>query len=151
MNSPEIPEQLKVPRGEELIFKAHAVGVQIYLWQAGADGRSTWTFKAPQADLYDENGLAIGTHFAGPTWRLKDGSEVAGKVAAKADSPDPAAIPWLLLTVTGRLGSGALSRASSIHRVNTRGGQPPKAAGTSEGEEARVEYSADYYFYAPRL
>jgi hypothetical protein len=46
-----------------------------------------WTLKAPEADLFDANGRAIGRHYAGPTWELMDGSEVVGKFKARADAP----------------------------------------------------------------
>jgi Protein of unknown function (DUF3455) len=151
VNLPKVPEQLKPPKGEQLVFTAHAAGFQIYVWQTGPDGNSAWTLKAPQAELLDDSSTVIGTHFAGPSWRLNDGSMVVGRLAAKADSPDPAAIPWLLLSVTKREGNGALSQATSLQRIHTRGGQPPLAAGKTAGEEVKVSYSADYYFYAPRV
>jgi hypothetical protein len=41
---------------------------------------------------------------------------------------------------------------SSIQRVNTAGGAPPRGAcdDTHVGDEARVAFTADYYFYKPR-
>jgi Protein of unknown function (DUF3455) len=149
VNLPTVPEQLRPPAGEQLVFTAHARGFQIYRWQNGADGKDAWVLKAPQADLLDDNSTVIGTHFAGPSWKLNDGSMVVGRFAAKADSPDRAAIPWLLLSVTQREGNGVLSQATSIQRIHTRGGQPPWATGKTAGEEVKVSYSADYYFYAP--
>jgi hypothetical protein len=94
-----------------------------------------------------------GRHFGGPTWELNDGSQITGKMAAKADAPDPKAIPWLLVTVTGHSGSGKLSGVTSIQRVNTIGGLAPAAAEcTSQSREVEFKssYSADYYFYARR-
>ena len=90
----------------------------------------------------------IGRHFAGPTWRLNDGSEVTGKAAARVDSPDAGSIPWLLLTVTGHSGEGALSRVTDIQRIHTKGGVAPTGACT-QGAETKSSYTADYYFYAP--
>jgi hypothetical protein len=57
-----------------------------------------------------------------------DGSEVTGKAVAKVDSPDPNAIPWLLVTSTGHSGNGVLSRVTRIQRIHTRGGLAPPAA-----------------------
>ena len=34
-----------------------------------------------------------------------------------------------------------------IQRVNTTGGIAPAAPGTTVGEEARVPYTAEYFFY----
>ena len=132
---------------------ARATGFQIYVCRSGADGKPVWTLKAPEAGLFDEQGKPLGKHFGGPTWQLNDGSQVTGKMAAKADAPDPRAIPWLLLTVTGHSGSGKLSGVTSIQRVNTVGGLAPSAADcTSQSGEVEFKnsYSADYYFYAQK-
>ena len=132
---------------------ARATGFQIYVCWASADGKPSWTLKAPEAELFDEQGKSIGRHFGGPTWQLHDGSQITGKMAAKVDSPDPKAIPWLLLAVTGHSGSGKLSGVTSIQRVNTVAGLAPAAAEctSQNGEvEFKSSYSADYYFYAPR-
>src|SRR5579859_6525539 len=116
---PEVPAELKAPEGEEVVLRAHAEGVQIYSCTAAADGKYAWTLKAPKAQLFDEKGKLIGEHFAGPTWRLKDGSEVAGKASTKHDAPQANAVPWLLITVTGHKGNGALESITTIQRVNT--------------------------------
>ncbi len=151
--APEVPENLKVPAGERVFLHAHAKGVQIYSCAAGTDGKYSWTLKAPKAELFDEQGKLIGEHFAGPTWKLKDGSEVTGKAIAKHDAPKAGAIPWLLVTVTGHKGSGALESVTTIQRVNTEGGvvDPAKSCDASKnGTESESSYSADYYFYAPQ-
>lgn len=149
---PEVPEELKAPAGEEIVLRAHAKGVQIYSCAAGADGKYVWTLKAPKAKLFDERGKLIGEHFKGPTWKLKDGSEVTGKMVAKHDAPKSGAIPWLLITVTGHKGNGLLERVTTIQRVNTQGGvaNATKVCNASKnGMESKSAYSADYYFYAP--
>jgi hypothetical protein len=130
-----------------------ATGFQIYVCRPGPDGRPAWTLKAPDAELFDEQGNVIGKHFGGPTWQLNDGSQITGKMVAKADAPVAGAIPWLLLVVTSNSGNGALSQVTSIQRVNTVSGLPPAAAecGSSTAEvEFKSSYSADYYFYARR-
>jgi hypothetical protein len=147
----DVPENLKAPAGEELIFQAHATGFQIYVCQAAADQKLSWALKAPEAKLLDAKGATIGSHYAGPAWKHNDGSEVTGKVAARHDAPDADSIPWLLLTAAGHSGNGLLRRVTAIQRLHTKGGQPP-AAGCEEskrGTEIKVPYTADYYFYAP--
>jgi hypothetical protein len=45
-----------------------------------------------------------------------------------------------------------LTRVTTIQRIFTDGGLPPKAAecnSSANGKESRSAYSADYYFYAP--
>ena len=147
----KIPDQLKPPANEELVFRAHATGHQIYVCQAGSDGKRAWTLKMPQAELFDEKGAVIGSHYAGPTWKLNDGSEIAGKLAARVDAPAQGAIPWLLLTAASNSGKGALARVTSIQRIHTSGGVSPAECGESQaGTETKISYSADYYFYAPK-
>lgn len=148
----DVPEKIKAPAGEEVVLKAHASGAQIYVCQAGAEGKYIWTLKAPEADLRDQQGAIIGRHFAGPSWKHNDGSEIKGKAVVRADSPDSDSIPWLLVTVTDRSGNGVLSRVTSIQRVHTKGGQPPPASDCSaskQNAEVKSSYTADYYFYAP--
>ncbi len=147
---PEVPESLKAPAGEEVLLAAHAKGVQIYTCQAGADQKFAWTLKAPEAELTDAAGKTIAHHFAGPTWKHIDGSEVTGKVVAKQDAPRPDAIPWLLLKAASHTGEGAFSHATSIQRIHTEGGLAPQANScdaAASGKESRSAYSADYYFY----
>src|SRR6266566_1593008 len=121
---PEVPENLKASAGEELILLAHAIGVQIYVCQAGADQKFCLVLKAPEAELTDSTGKEIVHHSAGPTWRHVDGSEVKGKVIAK---PKPDAIPWLLLGATGHSGEGVFGRVTSIQGIHTEGGLRPSA------------------------
>lgn len=149
---PEVPAELKAPDGQEVVLRAHAEGVQIYSCAAGTDGNYSWTLKAPKAQLFDESGKQIGEHFAGPTWRLKDGSEVTGRAAAKHDAPQSNAIPWLLINVTGHKGSGKLDNVATIQRVNTQGGVADASVAcdaSKSGAENERPYSAEYYFYAP--
>jgi hypothetical protein len=70
---------LAPPRVSELLFEVMADGVQIYTCEAKERGLE-WSFKAPQANLFDNQGRPTGTHFAGPTWKMDDGSAVVGEV-----------------------------------------------------------------------
>ena len=148
---PDVPGPLQAPPGEKVILVGHATGVQIYVCQAGTNPPFAWMLKAPEADLTDASGKKIIHHFAGPTWKHIDGSEVVGRVVLKQDAPKPDAIPWLLLTATNHAGQGVLTRVTSLQRIHTDGGVPPNAntCDTSKvGQESRSAYSADYYFYA---
>jgi hypothetical protein len=154
---PEVPESLKAPAGEEIILVAHARGTQIYVCRLGADQKYSWVFKEPEADLTDATGKKIAHHSAGPTWKHADGSEVKAKVVAKqeapkAESPNPQAIPWLLLSATSHSGEGIFSRVTSIQRIRTEGGMPlsdKDCDASAVGKEVGTAYLADYYFYAP--
>jgi Protein of unknown function (DUF3455) len=149
---PDVPDKIKAPADEEVVFIAQASGSQVYVCQAGADSKLTWVLKAPEAELRDPQGAVIGRHFAGPTWKDNDGSEVTGKAVARVDSPDADSIPWLLVNVTGHSGTGVLSRVTTIQRIHTKGGQPPSSAdcnAAKQGAEMKSSYTADYDFYAP--
>jgi hypothetical protein len=152
VSRPDVPDKIQAPAGEEVVLLAHAAGSQIYLCQAAADGKFAWTLKAPEAELHDGQGATIGRHYAGPVWKDNDGSEVTGKAAARVDSPDSNAIPWLLVTATGHSGDGVLSRVTSIQRIHTQGGLAPATAdcnAAKQNVEVKSSYTADYYFYAP--
>ena len=151
-SAPKVPDAIQVPQGETLVLVGHASGSQIYTCSEAADGKWQWTLKAPDAELRDDKGTVVIHHFAGPTWQHSDGSEVTGKAVGRTASPDADAIPWLLLSAVSHEGSGVLAHVTSIQRINTHGGQPPPAAecaAAKRGAEARVAYTADYYFYAP--
>jgi hypothetical protein len=147
---PEVPDSIKAPADEKIVLQVHATGSQVYICQASADQKFSWVLKGPEAKLADAAGKEIGTHYAGPTWKHNDGSEVVGKVVNRADAPEAGAIPWLLLTAAGHNGSGILSGVTSIQRIHTQGGQPLGGCDEAHrGSEIKVPYSADYYFYAP--
>jgi hypothetical protein len=147
---PAVPVAIQAPPGEQVVLLAHASGSQIYTCQA-ADGKFAWTLKAPDAELKDEKGKVIGSHFAGPTWKLNDASEVTGKAAAHVDSPDAGSIPWLLVKAVGHSGDGMLANVTTIQRLNTHGGKPPDAGcdASHPDAETKSSYTADYYFYSP--
>jgi len=149
--SPEAPENLRPAAGQVVSLEVRANGVQIYECKASADDakRFEWVFKAPEADLFDDTGAKVGRHYAGPTWEANDGSKVVGEMKARGDSPDPGAIPWLLLTAKATSGDGVLSRTKSIQRLSTVGGKAPaeECIAAMAGKETRVPYKAVYYFY----
>ncbi len=150
---PDVPDKLSPPATEKLVLQAHASGDQIYVCQPGPDPdqKLAWILKAPDAQLFDAQNKVIAKHYAGPTWKNNDGSEVVGKVSARADSPDASGIPWLLLTAASHSGDGAFSKVTFIQRLHTKGGQPPQSGcdDAHRNAETKSAYSADYYFYAP--
>ena len=146
----QVPQQLQPPANEQLLLRVHARGDQVYTCKSDA-AQFTWTLKAPDARLFDKNGKPFGKHFAGPSWEANDGSRVTGKAVANAPSPDADSIPWLLVNILSHDGKGVLSRATSIQRLNTKGGKAPASGcdASHVGQEVRTPYSADYLFYAP--
>jgi hypothetical protein len=150
-NAQQVPRDLQPPANEHVLLHVHAKGDQIY--SCSVDGsKFTWALKAPDAQLYGDGGKPFGKHFAGPSWKANDGSQVTGKATANAPSPDGNSIPWLLVRVVSRSGEGVLARVTSIQRLNTKGGKAPASGcdATHVGRELRVGYSADYVFFAPQ-
>lgn len=150
--STQASEIVRIPDGQTVLLKALGKGVQIYDCMATAadPGKFAWNFKAPEADLTNENGEKIAKHYAGPTWEANDGSKVVGEVLKKADAARPGAVPWLLLKARKNEGTGTFAKVTYIQRVDTEGGVAP-AAGCDHAHvnaEVRVGYSANYYFYA---
>ena len=148
---PEVPNAIAVPAGHKLFLVGRAVGVQVHSCNATSSGYS-WSFVAPRANLYGDNGKLVTTHFGGPTWQAMDGSAVVGRVVDRA-SVDPSAIPWLLLSAASTSAGpdgDRLAGTTYIQRIATTGGLAPAAAdcnaGTA-GTTAEVPYTADYYFW----
>ena len=137
------------PEDSMLLLEVVADGVQIYTCEA-KDGGFAWSFKAPEANLFEKQGRQVGTHFAGPTWKMADGSAIVGEVVAKTDAPEKDAIQWLLLRAKAHEGQGILGEAAFIRRTDTKGGVAP-TAGCDAGhvsEQVRMRYSAIYQFFS---
>jgi hypothetical protein len=147
-DSLRVPESIRPAAGEELAFVLAADGVQVYACKQKDAYTYAWTFVAPQATL-SENGAIVGRHYAGPTWSSgSDYSSVKGTVREKADG-GAGNIPWLLLAGTSAATPGKFANVTSIQRLATRGGVEPTVPCNESmaGNEARVPYTADYYFY----
>lgn len=144
--TPDLPlgcEELNVSAKHKLARQVYAIGVQVYRWDGTA-----WRFVAPEANLYADAGYRgkVGFHYGGPTWESNSGSYVVGRRVAGC-SPDPTAIPWLLLETVSADGTGIFGKATHIQRVNTAGGLAPTLPGLVVGEEKRIPYTTEYYFY----
>jgi hypothetical protein len=141
----QVPAELSPGANQSLAMVVPAKGVQIYECREGK-----WAFVAPDADLFDISGKRIGTHYAGPHWEAADGSRIVGAVKARTDAPEAGAIPWLLLGAKSVGPDGAFSKVTNIQRVTTTGGVAPAGGCTQPGSQARVAYTADYYFFTSR-
>ena len=148
------PPKLQPGVNESPAMIVPARGVQIYECRARKEQAGTyeWAFVAPEAELFDTRGNKIGRHYAGPHWEATDGSKILGTLKERADAPTAGAIPWLLLTAKSVGPAGSFSKVTSIQRVNTVGGVAPKSSCTkaAAGTPARVNYTADYYFFAAK-
>jgi hypothetical protein len=147
--SAQVPSVLEADKGT-IIATVHAEGAQVYeckldTSKSTSQARAlTWQFREPIATLIID-GQSIGRHYAGPNWDYVDGSGVKGKVVASLPAATSNDIPWLEIEVVARRNDGILSGATSVQRINTRGGL---AHGSCEmaGQYLSVPYAADYVF-----
>jgi len=139
-----VPVTLAPAADQTLKSTFTGVGVQIYVCNG-----ATWTLLGPQANLFNDEGKLVGTHFVGPTWQSNDGSSVVGAKKAAA-TVDPSAVPWLRLDAVSHGGDdGHFSDVTSIQRLSTVGGIAPASGCDSAhpGAVAQIPYSAQYVFY----
>jgi hypothetical protein len=139
----QVPAPIAAP-GESVIATLYAQGAQVYECKAAADGKLAWAFREPIATLLLD-GKTVGRHYAGPNWDHVDGSGVTGKVLANAPGKTANDIAWLKLEVTARRGSGVLSAATTIQRINTVGGVVSGACDKA-GAFRSAPYATDYVF-----
>jgi hypothetical protein len=131
-------------KGSVPLAQLQAAGAQIYICAKNTAGALNWTFREPVASLLEE-GKTVGRHFVGPTWEFVDGSRVVGEVVSKAPGTTAKDIAWLKLSVKEPPKSGLVAGATSILRIDTKGGVFEGACG-SEGELHAEPYTATYIF-----
>jgi hypothetical protein len=140
---------LDAPPGNGRVFSLSARGMQIYECLPAQAGTFGWTFKAPEATLFDREDKIVATHYAGPTWEsTADASKIQGTRVASEASLSPGAIPQLLLSAAVLAPGKTFGQVSFIQRVNTVGGSAPAAGceAATQGPELRVPYTAVYNF-----
>jgi hypothetical protein len=144
----QAPPAIEGRDGVEIVT-LHAEGTQIYECKPDfgdkSQGRAlTWQFREPIATLIVD-GKSVGRHYAGPSWDYYDGSVVKGKVAASAPGATSNDIPWLKIEVTDHRNNGILTDATTVRRINTKGGVTQGSCERA-GDYLSVPYSADYVF-----
>lgn len=143
-----LPENL--PGGNTRVATYYAVGVQKYKARIkpGTSDVLEWVFVAPQADLYDGANTKIGTHGAGPVWKLFTQDSIVAMhflPMRTAPSNDPESIDWLLLQPkTGITPTGIFADVDYIQRIATKGGKAPVTPPASLDATADVKYKAIY-------
>ncbi|KAJ3271280.1 hypothetical protein HDV01_006876 [Terramyces sp. JEL0728] len=148
------PQQIRAPSGSKLISKTFGVGTQNYKCSAGK-----WTLESVDANQYKDprnlEHVDISYFFlpqpdsngGQPTWMyLDDFSVFTGKPIVKI-TVDPNSIPWVVLSRTSGSNDGLLSKATTLLRVHTKGGNPPNSS-CRDGQFVRVRYSAEYWFFS---
>jgi hypothetical protein len=145
-----IAAPLRVPANEAPAFVLSGNGVYIYQCRQAISDPNTyvWAFVVPDATLYDGQRSVARHATIGLFESLSDRSSVSG-VVRSSQPAGGANLPWVLIRAQPIGESGLFANVSSIQRVNTTGGAAPSSGcgPDSVGEEARVAYQADYYFY----
>jgi Protein of unknown function (DUF3455) len=148
-----VPKEIAVPSGHKKLLTVVAKGAQIYKAAEAPDGKLSWVFEAPLANLFDDQGALVGYHFEGPSWEASDGSKVVrdgSEPVKSAPAPNPQKdIPWLLIKVKADKGeAGKFTPAVYIQRIQTSGGKEPASAPKRAGTRVGVLYTARYVLYA---
>jgi hypothetical protein len=142
---------LRASLDEEPSFVLSGSGVNIYECRAGgANGEYVWAYVAPDATYYEGSRSAARSTSPNLVESLGDRSSVSGVL--RSAQPAGRNLPWTLMRARPLGDSGLFANVTSIQRVNTNGGLAPAGGcnGDTVGNESRVAYSADYYFYRRR-
>jgi Protein of unknown function (DUF3455) len=142
-----VPSELN-PDKLSILQQVSAFGVQVYACGGKGADSVGWVLKGPDGRLFDPQNKLVGKHYAGPTWEDLQGGKVVGVARINMPASIEDAIPWLLLEVKSREGSGPFTRARAVVRMQTTGGIAPHDGcdGAHAGEERRVPYTAVYVF-----
>ena len=144
---------IRASADEEPAFMLSANGVHIYQCKAapGVASSYAWFFIAPDATL-SEGSRSVGVHKTVNLWESSsDRSSVSG-VVRSTQNAGVDNLPWTLYRAQPLAANGLFAGVTSIQRVNTSGGAAPigGCAASGEGAEARVAFTAEYYFYKRR-
>lgn len=177
---PPVPPEIKVDDDNTPFLLGRGVGTQNYSCQPCAAGTQgcpngvAFVLFTPQANLFNDNGELLITHFSSPnpkepntdptiasehlvrvSWQhSRDASAVWAKAVGVA-TVDKTAIAWVKLNVKdtgtqeGPTGGDKLTKTTFIQRINTVGGLAPATCNSAAdlGKKAFVPYKADYIFY----
>jgi hypothetical protein len=170
---PPVPEDIKVPEGNEAFLVGHATGTQNYVClpcdatTANCPLGVAFKLFTPQATLFDDQGDQLTTHFFSPnvvkdnailaTWEDSRDTSTVWASLVKGVTVRQGSIDWLLLNVkdtggaqAGPTGGDRLTKTTFIQRLRTFGGVAPAFGCTiaaDVGHQAFVPYRADYFFY----
>jgi hypothetical protein len=139
--------RIAFPQDAAVVLAVEADGVQIYEAKPSTAGGFKWALKAPEAELKNLSGATVGKHFGGPSWMANDGSQVVGALPPLNISPAGTNVPWLVLAVKSKSGSGLLAQVDYVARISTEGGNAPAEAPKAETDTVRVKYRAIYLFF----
>jgi hypothetical protein len=108
---------LPLPENSAIVLAVAGDGVQIYESKSNPCGGFHWSLKAPEADLKGLSGEIVGKHGAGPSWTMNDGSSIVGNLPPLEALVTSKGVPWLLVSVKSKSGSGILNQVDYVMRV----------------------------------
>jgi hypothetical protein len=151
--APVVPPVLRAPADEEAAFMLTGRGAYVYQCKPTAldPDAVAWGFVVPDAVLYDGARPAARITSVDLYEAIDDRSSVTGIVRAAAPG-GPGNLPWALFRARAFGETGLFGGVTSFQRVNTNGGAAPRDGCDADhaGDEARQNYTADYYFYRKR-
>lgn len=151
LDAPAVPGPLQASTAEAPAFVLRAQGVHVYECRPNVNGGYQWVFTNPDVSLTDGTTERAIEVVPNTFEASSDRSTVSGRVRAVAGAGGDN-LPWMLLSARSTPDEGLFAGVTSVQRVNTRGGVAPRdgCGEYTAGTEARVSFSADYYFYKRR-
>jgi hypothetical protein len=146
---------LRPSADEAPAFRLSASGVQVYECREALTqpGQYRWAFVNPDMTLSDPaSGADVATSRSIDEWNsLTDLSSVSAVLRATQHAGGDN-LPWAYMRAIPTSQDGMFAGVTSIQRVNTRGGAAPGTGCSADtaGSEARVPFTAEYYFYKRR-
>ena len=137
---------LPLPENSAIVSAVAGEGVQIYESKPNPSGGFQWSLKAPEANLKGLSGEILGKHGAGPSWTMNDGSSIVGNQPPLEAVVASKGVPWLLVSVKLKSGSGILNQVDYVVRVAADGGVAPAEPPKTRGATIRIRYRAIYVF-----
>jgi hypothetical protein len=144
---------LRAPANEAPAFVLNGNGVYIYQCRQSLLNPNAyeWAFVVPDATLYEGSRSTARHATVGLFESLSDRSSLSG-VVRTSQAAGVQNLPWVLMRAQPLAETGMFAGVTSVQRVNTVGGAAPTGGCGPDniGDEARVAYQADYYFYRAR-
>ena len=145
-----LPPSLAADTHEIFLESLNAAGEATYRCEP-AGGRLVWTPVGTEATLVDSARRNVGALVPGERFVAFDGSDVVGHVASEA-IVSAGALPWQHIVAPAhshpaQSAGGRFTEVTSIQRVSTRGGLPPRADCSVIGLSELVPYFATYRFF----
>lgn len=146
-----LPEAVRVPKGEHAVLAAQGKGALLYECQAikRTPFQYSWVLQNPALKLEDSNGQTV-TYYPGPRprWLHSDGSSITAQEVVEA-SGNGQNLPLLRATAQAANRPGVLKDISYVQVSRTAGGvvTAPVCEAASLGMRVVAPYESDVVFW----